>query len=924
MKKITFLRSLLAILLLAVSTGYAWADVTDVLTVSTFGASGTTYKSFSGKTSNSDAVYAAQMAGGNNSIQIRSNNSNSGIITTTSGGKVKSITITWNSNTTTSRKLNVYGSSTAYSTPADLYDNSKYGTQLGSISYSTTPQSLTINGDYEYIGLRSASGAMYIDKIEIVWEEAGSATPTVSKPTFTPDGGIYYGAQTVSIAAEEGATIYYTTDGEDPTTASDVYSAPFEVATTTTVKAIAVLDEQESSVASATYTIAPSYNNIAELVAGGAVDAMTLAGTVTVTAQSGSYMFVTDATGSMCIFGSGYGTFENGDTFTGIKGEYKLYNGLPEIAGATLPTAGEGTAVEPVVMTIDEILALDNVNISRYIKVEGVNISGVDGKNATVTDANGDEIPLYNQLGLSEITEGENLTIVGIVGYFNKFQIQPLEITTATGETIVADPVFSHEAGEVVFGTEVTLTAAEGAVITYSVNDGPTQTSEGNTATVVIDRPTVEIYAFASIGEVLSEGVTYTYNATLPITFSHPEGGVLPGTVVTIETLPGAILLGTITVNGVGTDFEAANTYEVTINEATEIYVMASISSVTAEATVNYTIEEVVESGFVALTSLSELNETDTYYMAVDFEGKYMIAGNISKTTGGYFYYDEQDALKEGAAKFKFAQTAEGYSIYMTDDTYSGYLQQNGTSNNFKVTETSYSWTVAYVDGYFNIGTTDDTRLIAYNGILDSERISSYKVSTLTGAQGNNYSSNIILFKYVEGVSYEENIVCGAMYYMKPSEEWLAAANGYAARFVNKNVDTELTIAGELLDNGFVAFYIPAVTRASSDYTHVTFSYVDGEGNTVAQTAEQTYPGYGYAFDVAGDNWIDISTSIDGVEVAGGIAYANGVVTAEGAIEVYNVGGAIVARGNDNVDLRALNAGVYIVRNGNQVRKVVR
>ena len=48
--------------------------------------------------------------------------------------------------------------------------------------------------------------------------------------------------------------IYYTTDGTDPTTASTAYAAPFTVNATTTVKAIAVLNGQSSTVMEATYT----------------------------------------------------------------------------------------------------------------------------------------------------------------------------------------------------------------------------------------------------------------------------------------------------------------------------------------------------------------------------------------------------------------------------------------------------------------------------------------------------------------------------------------------------------------------------------------------------------------------------------------------------------------------------------------------
>lgn len=52
----------------------------------------------------------------------------------------------------------------------------------------------------------------------------------------------------VTITAETGATIYYTTDGNDPTETSDVYTAPFEITETKTVKAIAVAEDKATSV----------------------------------------------------------------------------------------------------------------------------------------------------------------------------------------------------------------------------------------------------------------------------------------------------------------------------------------------------------------------------------------------------------------------------------------------------------------------------------------------------------------------------------------------------------------------------------------------------------------------------------------------------------------------------------------------------
>ena len=151
------------------------SSVTDELTRTTTGITGTSYSEWSDKTLTSDAVYAGQSAGDKESIQLRSNNSNSGIITTASGGKVTKVVVKWNSNTTNDRTLSVYGKNTAYSAATDLYDSSKQGTLLGTIVCGTSTE-LTVTGDYAYVGLRSASGAMYLTSVSVTWSAAGAST----------------------------------------------------------------------------------------------------------------------------------------------------------------------------------------------------------------------------------------------------------------------------------------------------------------------------------------------------------------------------------------------------------------------------------------------------------------------------------------------------------------------------------------------------------------------------------------------------------------------------------------------------------------------------------------------------------------------------------------------------------------------------
>src|SRR5439155_1736406 len=111
-----------------------------------------------------------------------------------------------------------------------------------------------------------------------------SATYTIvqpaAPPTFNPAGGTFVGSVAVTLStATSGATIYYTTDGSTPTTASSAYTVPVPLTTTTTLRAMAAASGMtNSSVTSATYTIQQSVAPPTFNPPGG-----TFAGSVTVT-----------------------------------------------------------------------------------------------------------------------------------------------------------------------------------------------------------------------------------------------------------------------------------------------------------------------------------------------------------------------------------------------------------------------------------------------------------------------------------------------------------------------------------------------------------------------------------------------------------------------------------------------------------------
>ena len=132
-----------------------------------------------------------------------------------------------------------------YSAPEDSY--SKQGwTELGyDLKYKNLSLATITNNAYSY---RSTT-------------QEPEATVTVATPTFNPAGGEVEEGTTVTIScATDGATIYYTTDGNEPTTTSAVYGGAIVVDKDMTIKAFAAKDGYytNSAVATAAYTIKQS------------------------------------------------------------------------------------------------------------------------------------------------------------------------------------------------------------------------------------------------------------------------------------------------------------------------------------------------------------------------------------------------------------------------------------------------------------------------------------------------------------------------------------------------------------------------------------------------------------------------------------------------------------------------------------------
>ena len=150
-------------------------------------------------------------------------------------------------------------------------------TTPGAVIYYTTDGSTATTGSAQYSGAITVAST---ETLQAIATASGYETSTIasaaytinlqpaSTPSFSPAAGTYGTAQSVSISdATANSTIYYTTNGSTPTTASPRYTAAISVAANETIEAIATANGYSiSGTGSAAYGIAataPTFSPVA-------------------------------------------------------------------------------------------------------------------------------------------------------------------------------------------------------------------------------------------------------------------------------------------------------------------------------------------------------------------------------------------------------------------------------------------------------------------------------------------------------------------------------------------------------------------------------------------------------------------------------------------------------------------------------------
>lgn len=366
-----------------------------------------------------------------------------------------SISTSYVNGTITSIKINASKGENGSSTLAVSVGGNQYGKDV-SLTNSATNYSFEGSSSGEVkISIKSVSIAAYIKSIEITYTSSSSSS--VAAPTITPTSKEFAAPFTATIASTtKDATIYYTLDGSDPiasTTRQTYTSAGVSIpAATTTLKAFASLNGENSSVASATYTFTGAYANLAALKAvakSGNTYKVQLTDAI-VTLTNGSNCYIEDATAGILYYKKSHG-YNEGDKLNGVATvTYVVFNGTNEITSLEGDITKEADATIPcTTVTLSDILNNTAQYESMRVKVEMAVAKDIfkDNTDRDATIADGDlELPLYNGFASSTYKEFRVNAYVNVTGYpyvyVNKGSSTPtLKVWTGDIEAVKDDAV---------------------------------------------------------------------------------------------------------------------------------------------------------------------------------------------------------------------------------------------------------------------------------------------------------------------------------------------------------------------------------------------------------------------------------------------------------------------------------------------------
>lgn len=363
----------------------------------------------------------------------------------------------------------------------------------------------------------------------------------VAAPVFAPaNGTTFVDKLTVGASCStEGATIYYTKDGAEPTTGSDKFPTEGVTLTeTTTLKAIAVKDGLDNSeVVTATYTKLEPYASLKALKESGIATeegkpcVVELKDAVVTYADSRK-AYIQDETAGSYVFGSN--KLKAGTKLNGVvAAQLALYFGLYELKV-------DGGEFDNVAVTNDVEIPVQEVTVAElnqnFAQYESMRVKVVD---ATVTssfnDKNGEIEQNGEKIALRAADESitadvqATVDVTGYPGLYNSTKqlnvILQEDIAVKTAGKTQATLTFDSDAYSVNVGESLTVKATtnSSASVVYSSSDKTIATVDENTGEVQAGNKVGTVTITATV----TENDEYT-GATATCTMNVVDPSALP------------------------------------------------------------------------------------------------------------------------------------------------------------------------------------------------------------------------------------------------------------------------------------------------------------------------------------------------------------------------------------------------------------
>ena len=598
-------------------------------------------------------------------------------------------------------------------------------TTTGTTIYYTTNGTTPTTSSAVYSAPITVSASETLEAIAVKTGYTNSAVgissytiaPVLPAPTFSPASGTYTTAQTVAISdTTTGTTIYYTTNGTTPTTASTVYSAPITVSASETLEAIAVKTGSTNSVvATAAYTIStvlptPTFSPAA--------------GTYT-TAQS---VTISDTTAGTTIY---YTT--NGTTPTTSSTTYSApitVSASETLEAIAVKTGSTNSLAGTAVYTISPVLPAPTFSpvAGTYTTAQTVTISDTTAGTTIYYTTNGTTPTTSSTVYSAPITVSASETLEAIAvktGSTNS------AVATAvyTIAPVLPTPTFSPAAGTYTTAQTVSISDATAGTTIYYTTNGTTPTTSSTVYSAPItvsSSETLEAIAVKT-GSTNSAIATaaYTISSVLPTpTFSPAAGTYTTTQTVTIsDTTTGTTIY--YTTNGTTpTTSSAVYSAPITVSASETLEAIAVKTGFTnsAAATAVYTINPVLPAPtFSPAAGTYTTAQTVAISDATTGTTIYYTTNGTTPTTASTVYSAsitvsasetlEAIAVKAGSTNSVVATAAYTISTVLPTPTFSPAAGTYTTAQSVTISDTTDGTTIYYTTN----GTTPTTSSTVYS-----------------------------------------------------------------------------------------------------------------------------------------------------------------------------------------------------------------